>query len=108
MRLTRIIEEEIPKLSFSDSKNFKFLAAFKKYSEFFDQVSNEDKISLNTSISKLYNDEITYPEFYNGITKISGEPAQRHRFRRTSIKGQRKQSYRQNEQKKQRMDRHKR
>jgi hypothetical protein len=99
-------EEHISKLNFPDATDFKFLAAYQKYLESFDKTGPEDKTNLNDTISRLYNDEITYSEFYQEITKLTGDPEERRRFRRASIKGTRKRAYRQEQQKKDRIERH--
>jgi hypothetical protein len=99
-------EEQISKINFPDATDFKFLAAYQKYSESFVKASHEDKTKLNDTISRLYNDEIRYSEFYQEITKLTGDPEERRRYRRASIKGTRKRAYRKEEQKKDRIQRH--
>lgn len=98
------MSESVKKLSFEDM-DFKFMAAFGQYSEKFDQAQNDDeKIELNEAITKLHTEEISYQDYYSTIDK---ETDDRHRFHRSKINTSRKYEYRQNQQKQERIKRHK-
>lgn len=101
-------KEEVEKKVFQNP-DFKFNAAYNTYSKVFDESDDiEEKLGLNELISKLSENEISYPDFYNEIAeKYSGEK-QNYRFHRTRIEGTRKFAYRKSEQKTDRMRRHKR
>lgn len=97
------MDETVEKLSF-DSTDFKFIAAYGKYSEHFDGADDERREALNTAISQLQSEEITYPQFY----EIIDEDADASRpFHRSRITGTRKFAYRKNERKIDRIKRHK-
>jgi hypothetical protein len=95
--------EETKKLSF-DSTDFKFNVAYQAYEKAFDEAAPEDKETLNDAITKLFSNEITYPQFYDAI---SDDEAQRHRFHRSQINTSRKFAYRAAERKADRIKRHK-
>ena len=99
--------EAVDKLEFQ-STDFKFIAAYGVYSSNYDEASDdEERTRLNDLITKLELEEISYPEFYEAIQ--SGEDSERrYRFHRTRIDGSRKFAYRREEQKKDRIKRHKR
>jgi hypothetical protein len=85
--------------------NFKFMAAYNQYSEKYDEAqNNERKTELNSAITQLHENEISYPDYYRTIDKDSDE---RYRFYRANIKASRKYEYRKNEQKVDRIKRHK-
>ena len=53
-------EVTISKVDFGNLDDFKFRAAYEKYSEMFDSVSEEDRGELNEIVTRLYNNEIDY------------------------------------------------
>jgi hypothetical protein len=95
--------EDAKKLSF-DSTDFKFIVAYQAYEKAFDEADSENREPLNDAITKLYNKEITYPQFYDAISDKEG---QRHRFHRSQINTSRKFAYRAAERKADRIKRHK-
>jgi hypothetical protein len=101
-------EETVSKLSFTDVTDFKFLAAYGKYSELFDNADIEKKLQLNDVVSRLNNNEIDYSTFYYELNKLSETQEQLRRFHRSSIKGQRKRAYNKDQQKRRSITRHKR
>lgn len=101
-------EETKSKVDFGEVDDFKFLAAYEKYSELFDNVSEEEKSALNEIVTRLYNNEIDYSSFYFELNKFSEKPETLRRFRRTSIKGQRKRDYHRDQQKRRSITRHRR
>jgi hypothetical protein len=101
-------EETVSKVEFGNVDDFKFIAAYGKYSEMFDNVSEENKSALNEIVTRLYNKEIEYSSFYYELNKLSETPETLRRFRRTSIKGQRKRDYHRDQQKRRSITRHKR
>ena len=63
-------DDSVLKIKFDLLTGFKFKAAYKTYSEIFDNVEDaEDKRDLNDGISKLHNDEISYSRYYDEIEK---------------------------------------
>lgn len=104
--------EEIVEKKIFEKADFKFNTAYGAYSEKFDQAEdNEEKSRLNELITKLEAEEITYPEFYEEISKSTAEEEEedrRYRFHRTRIQGTRKFAARRAEQKSDRIKRHKR
>ena len=101
-------EEKIDKLTFQNP-DFKFNVAYDTYSKLFDDLDEEKKkIGLNELITRLFENNISYPDFYNEIAeKYTGE-GKSYRFHRTRIEGSRKFEYRRSEQKTDRIKRHKR
>jgi len=97
------MDETVEKLSF-DSTDFKFIAAYGKYSEKFDEADDERREALNAAISQLHSEEISYPDFY---TTIDEEVDGSRPFFRSRITGSRKFAYRKNERKIDRIKRHK-
>jgi hypothetical protein len=97
------MDETVEKLSF-ESTDFKFIAAYGKYSEQFDGADDERRVVLNAAISQLNSEEISYPKFY----EIIDEEADSNRpFHRSRITSSRKFAYRKNERKIDRIKRHK-
>jgi len=102
-------EEPVLKIKFDQPTVFKFQAAYKAYSELFDESTETDERRiLNDSISKLYGNEISYIQFYKKIDQCRDYPGKGWRFHRTKIKGKRKWAYRRDQQEKNRLSRHKR
>ena len=102
-------EEPATKLEFDRMIGFKFTAAYEAYSKLFDEVEGlEEKRELNDNISKLFNDEISYPRFYSELNQYREDSKGGREFRRVRIQGQRKRAYRRDEQKKDRIKRHRR
>jgi hypothetical protein len=102
--------EEIVEKKIFEKSDFKFNTAYGAYSEKFEQADdNEERNHLNEMITKLEADEITYPDFYEEISKPSEEEEdRRYRFHRSRIQGTRKFAARRAEQKSDRIKRHKR
>lgn len=102
-------EESIEKKIF-EKTDFKFNAAYGAYSEKFEQTEdNEEKKHLNELIIKLEAGEISYPNFYEEISKPDiEEEEKRYRFHRSRIQGSRKFAARRAEQKTDRIKRHRR
>ncbi len=95
--------EETEKLIF-DSNDFKFNVAYQAYEKAFDEAGPEDRETLNDVITKLFSEEITYPEFYDAL---SDEEGRRYRYHRSQISTSRKFAYRAAERKADRIKRHK-
>jgi len=101
-------EEPITKITFDDVTDFKFTAAYEVYSKAFDEISREeDRQQLNDLVTQLSSEEISYPRFYGEMSRFRGDPGARE-FRRVRIQGQRKRAYRRDQQKRDRIKRHKR
>jgi hypothetical protein len=102
-------EEAVEKKAFENT-DFKFSTAYGAYSERFDQSENdEERQRLNDLIVKLDANEISYPMFYDEVTKPDREEGeQRYQFHRSRISGSRKFAARKAEQKSDRVKRHKR
>ena len=103
--------EEIVEKKIFEKSDFKFNTAYGAYSEKFDKTEESDERKhLNELITKLEADEITYPDFYDEISKSSEEEEEdrRYRFHRSRIQGTRKFAARRAEQKSDRIKRHKR
>ncbi|MFC1803504.1 hypothetical protein ACFL0D_06000 [Thermoproteota archaeon] len=99
-----IMSESVKKLSFKDM-DFKFMAAYGQYSEKFDAIlESERRTELNDVITQLYEEKISYQDFYIALDKEIGD---RKRFHRTKISTSRKFAYRENERKVNRIKRHK-
>jgi hypothetical protein len=97
------MDETVEKLSF-ESTDFKFTAAYGKYSDKFDGADDERREALNSAISQLHSEEISYPKFY----EIIDEDADASRpFHRSRIMSSRKFAYRKSERKIDRIKRHK-
>ena len=102
-------EEPVSKIVFDEAKDFKFLAAYKGYSEAFDNASNsETKSRLNELITQLSDGEISYRRFYNEVNNLRGDVDSRQYYTRSRIQSQRKRAYRRDQQKIERIKRHKR
>lgn len=104
------VEEKgpVPKIEFEQAKDFKFKAAYEAYSKCFDQVrTDDDRNALNEKITKLFNNEMSYPNFYGEINQLVEGKGEGHEFHRVRIEGQRKRDYRRDEQKTDRIKRHK-
>jgi hypothetical protein len=103
-------EEAIEKKVFENT-DFKFIAAYGAYSEKYEKSDNdEERQRLNALIVNLDANEITYPDFYEEVSKADQgeERDRRYRFHRTRISGSRKFAARKAEQKSDRVKRHKR
>ncbi|MFQ6053897.1 MAG: hypothetical protein ACE5OO_06710 [Candidatus Bathyarchaeia archaeon] len=94
-------------MTFDDVKDFKFTAAYEAYSKLFDEASTDERRALNDIISQLFEKEISYPSFYREISQFRNDMGGA-KYRRTRIEGQRKRAYRREQQKKDRLKRHKR
>ncbi len=101
-------EEAVEKKVF-DNTDFKFAAAYGAYSERFTQSeSDEERQRLNDLIVNLDANEISYPNFYEEVSRPDREEGERrYRFHRTRISGSRKFAARKAEQKSDRVKRHK-
>jgi len=102
-------EEAIEKKVFENT-DFKFIAAYGAYSERYDKTDNdEERKRLNDLIDNLDAEKISYPNFYDEISKPDQEEGnRRYQFHRTRISGSRKFAARKAEQKSDRVKRHKR
>lgn len=103
--------EEIVEKKIFEKSDFKFNTAYGAYSEKFELAEdNEEKKNLNELITKLDSAEITYPDFYDEISKSTEEEEEdrRYRFHRSRIQGTRKFAARRAEQKTDRIKRHRR
>jgi len=103
-------EEAVEKKVFENT-DFKFSAAYGAYSERFDNSENkaEERQRLNDLIVKLDANEISYPNFYEEVSRPHREEGERrYKFHRTRISGSRKFAARKAEQKADRVKRHKR
>ena len=103
-------EEAIDKKVFENT-DFKFIAAYGAYSEKYEQSDNdEERQRLNDLIVNLDANDITYPNFYEEVSKSGKqeEDDRRYQFHRTRISGSRKFAARKAEQKSDRVKRHKR
>jgi hypothetical protein len=98
---------EVKQLSFKDSADFKFSAAYMTYTQLFQESNDEDeKARLNTLITELSEGELSYPDFYEAVKKEEDGTDRRQRFHRSRISTQRKYEYRKEEQKSQRSKRY--
>jgi hypothetical protein len=102
-------EEAVEKKVF-ENPDFKFTAAYGAYSQRFDQSEDdEERQRLNDLIVKLNANEISYPNFYEEISKTDQNNGERrYEFHRSRISGSRKFAARKAEQKMDRVKRHKR
>ena len=101
-------EETVAKVVFEDVSDFKFNVAYEAYSKAFDKMSRaEEKRRLNNKISQLYKNEISYGSFYNEINQYLGEVGGSQGFSRARIQTKSKREYRREEQKVERIKRHK-
>ena len=97
------MSEAVEKLSFS-SDDFKFKIAYQAYEKKFDEVEESEKTKLNEAIQGLSDGSISYEEFYRIVNQ---EDDRRYEFHRSKISGSRKFSYRKEQQKVDRIKRHK-
>jgi len=102
--------EEAAEKKVFENTDFKFTAAYGAYSGRFEQSENdEERQRLNDLIIKLDANEISYPNFYDEISRPDQEEGKRrYKFHRTRISGSRKFAARKAEQKSDRVKRHKR
>ncbi|MCW4048164.1 MAG: hypothetical protein NWE89_00355 [Candidatus Bathyarchaeota archaeon] len=92
-------------LSF-EGTDFKFVAAYNAYTKLFQESEDEEKKSrLNELINNLHTEQISYSEFYSKVNE--GTHDERRRFHRSKINTSRKFAYRKEEQKTDRIRRHK-
>ena len=97
------MSEPVKKLIF-ESMDFKFKAAYEAYSKHFEDADDEQRGLLNTALTRLRSEEVSYPEFYGTLDKdIDGKRP----FNRSRIKTSRKFAYRKSERKLDRIKRHK-
>lgn len=93
-------------LSIDDPSDFQFHVAYLAYSEAFDKTENlETKKQLNDSIIALQKKQIDFSTYYQTISQYRTEPGQR--FRRSSIRTQRKREWRKKAQRRERNKRYK-
>jgi len=97
------MSEAVEKLSFNGG-DFKFVIAYQAYEKKFSEVEETDKIRMNEAIQNLFDDSISYDDFYRVINQ---EDSKNYEFHRTKISGSRKFSYRKEQQKVDRIKRHK-
>ena len=101
------MEKEAVEKKIFQIPDFKFIAAYNVYSKKFNESDEEERQRLNELITRLSEDELSYPSFYEEISKDDSE-SRRYRFHRSRIEGTRKFAYRRAEQKTDRIKRHKR
>ena len=97
------MSEVVEKLSFK-SDDFKFNIAYQAYENKFSEVEKPDKERLNEAVQSLFDGSISYEDFYKVINQ---ENSQNFEFHRTKIESSRKFSYRKEQQKVDRIKRHK-
>ena len=101
--------EPISKIEFDEDPDFKFQAAYGAYSDLFNEIiDSKVRRILNDNVSKLFNNEISYPQFYKAINHYRENSGRARRFHRTKIRGKRKWAYRRDQQEKNRQKRHNR
>ena len=101
--------EPVSKIEFDKDPDFKFQAAYGAYSDLFNEmIDSKVRCILNDNVSKLFNNEISYPQFYKAINHYRENSGRTRRFHRTKIRGKRKWAYRRDQQEKNRQQRHKR
>lgn len=101
-------EQTVSKITFDATNDFKFAAAYEAFSKTFDENNvSERKEQLNDLVTRLSNDEISYPLYYSELNRFR-EGKDSREFRRVRIQGQRKRAYRRDQQEKERVKRHKR
>jgi len=95
------------KLLVDNPSDFQFHAAYLAYADAYDKTTSTDiKEQLNESITELQQNKIDYPTFYRNISQYRTEGSPHHRFRRTSIRAQRKREWRRKSKKQEREKRH--
>jgi hypothetical protein len=98
-------EDKVAKIAFNAINDFKLLAAYEAYSKSYDKVEDvEDKMKLNELISKLYDGEISYGEFYRANSEYVDNSGRG--YRRARIQSARKREYRRDQLEKDRNRRH--
>lgn len=101
-------EEPVLKVTFEDVSDFKFKVAYEAYSKAFEKANGaEEKRRLNSKISQLHKNEISYSSFYNEVNQYLGEAGRSQSFDRARIQTKSKREYRREEQKIERIKRHK-
>ncbi len=102
--------EEATEKKVFENTDFKFTTAYGAYSERFEKSEkDEERQRLNDLIVKLDANEISYPNYYEEISRPDQEEGERrYKFHRTRISGSRKFAARKAEQKSDRVKRHKR
>jgi len=102
-------EKPVSKLTFQRMNDFKFTAAYNVYSLAWDnRQGDDDRMRLNSLITQLFNEEISYPHFYREMEQYKGSLSGSREFRRARIQGERKRDFRRKEQRRSRQKRHKR
>lgn len=102
------MEKEAVEKKIFQKTDFKFIAAYNVYLNKFNESDNdEERQRLNELITRLSEDGLPYPHFYEEIAKDDSE-SRRYRFHRSQIESTRKFAYRRAEQKTDRIKRHKR
>lgn len=101
--------EETVEQKVFENTDFKFTAAYGAYTGRFEKSENdEERQRLNDLIVKLEASEVSYPNFYEEISRPDREEGERrYKFHRTRISGSRKFAARKAEQKSDRVKRHK-
>jgi len=88
-------EEPVSKVDFDQMTGFKFQAAYKAYSELFDETSGDiEKNTLNKNITQLHDNEISFAQFYNKVNEFRGNAVRGRWYHRKRIRGTRKRAYR--------------
>jgi len=100
-------EGPVSKITFKSMPDFKFIAAYQAYTKSFDNTKDdEQRKTLNETISKLYENKISYPQFYGEVNRFIEGAERGGEFRRARIEGQRKRDYQRDERKKDRSSRY--
>ena len=103
------MEKEAVEKKIFQITDFKFIAAYNVYSNKFNESDDdEERQRLNELITRLSEDELSYPSFYEEMAKDDPEVRRHHRFHRSHIESTRKFAYRRAEQKTDRIKRQKR
>ncbi len=90
--------EPASKLLIDNPSDFKFHAAYRAYSEAWDEnLSDEIRTKLNSFISSLGSAEANYEEFYSNLSRFRKQEYDSHL--RTRFQSQRKSDWRRSEQK---------
>lgn len=101
-------EEPVPKLEFESTSDFKFKAAYEAYSKAFERAKGaEERRRLNSKISDLFENKISYVSFYSEVNQYLGDDGRSKGYDRVRIQTKSKREYRREEQKKERIARYK-
>jgi len=100
--------EQPTMLSIDKPSDFKFHAAYLAYSETWDKTSSTNtRKELNSLLTSLSKDEISYSEFYRTLDDYRRQGSKHYEFARDKIETQRKRDWRQKQTRSERNQRHK-